>query len=49
MPVLDMADVKPSVSSFVMVTLMAVLGIALLKVIVRRWPIPGFVDLVNSV
>jgi hypothetical protein len=46
---LDMADVKPTVVSWVIVTLMAVAGIALLKVAVRRWPVPGLVDLVNSV
>jgi hypothetical protein len=46
---LDMADVKPSVTSWVIVTLMAVAGIALLKWAVRRWPVPGFSDLVNAV
>jgi len=45
----DMADVKPSVLSFITVTLMAVAGIALLKWAVQRWPIPGFSDLVNAV
>lgn len=46
---LDMADVKPTVFSWVIVTLMAVAGITVLKVAVRRWPIPGFSDLVNAV
>ncbi len=45
----DMADVKPSVLSFVTVTLMAIAGIALMKWAVKRWPIPGFTDLVNAV
>jgi hypothetical protein len=46
---LDLADVKPSVQSFLVVGLMAVLFIALLKVVLRRWPVPGLADLVNSV
>jgi hypothetical protein len=46
---LDLADVKPSVQSFFTVGLMAVLFIALLKVALRRWPVPGLSDLVNSV
>jgi hypothetical protein len=45
----DMADVKPSVVSFVMVTLMAVVGIVLLKVLAKRFPVPGFSDVINSV
>ncbi len=45
----DMADVKPSVLSFVTVTLMAVAGIALMKWAVKRWPVPGLSDLVNAV
>ena len=50
MPVdLDMADVKPTVLSWVVVTLLAVTGIAMLKWLMRRYPIPGLVDLVNAV
>jgi hypothetical protein len=50
MPVqLDLADVKPSVQSFVVVGLMAILFIALAKVVVNRWKIPGLTDLVNTV
>lgn len=49
MPVLDMADVKPSLVSFVTVGLMAILFIALAKVVLARWKIPGLSDLVNSV
>jgi hypothetical protein len=45
----DMADVKPSVLSFVTVTLMAVAGIALLKWAMSRWSVPGLSDLVNAV
>lgn len=46
---LDLADVKPSVQSFIVVGLMAVLFIALMKVVVNRWKIPGLTDLVNTV
>jgi hypothetical protein len=50
MPInLDMADVRPSVISWVIVTLLAVTGIALLKYAMRRFPVPGLSDLVNSV
>lgn len=46
---LDLADVKPSVVSWVMVTLLAVTGIALLKWVTTRWRIPGLTELVNAV
>ncbi len=46
---LDFADVKPSVYSFVVITLTAVAGIALLKWAMQRWPVPGLSDLVNAV
>lgn len=45
---LDMADVKPSVANLVIVTMLAVVGFSLLKFAMRRWPIPGLVDLVNA-
>lgn len=46
---LDMADVKPSVQSFLIVGLMAMLFIALAKVVLARWKVPGLSDLVNTV
>ena len=46
---LDMSDVKPSVVSFVTVTLMAVTGIVLLKWLVSKWPIPGVAEVVSAV
>jgi len=46
---LDLADVKPSVQSFVVVGLMAMLFIALVKVAFNRWQVPGLTDLINSV
>lgn len=46
---LDMADVRPTVLSFVTVTLMAVVGIVLLKWLVAKWPIPGVVEVVTAV
>lgn len=49
MPVLDMADVKPSVQSFLTVGIMALLFIALAKVLMARWKVPGLSDLINSV
>lgn len=45
----DMADVKPSVVSWVIVTLMAVSGIVVLKYVMARWPVKGLADVVNSV
>lgn len=45
----DMADVKPSILSWLIVTLMAITGIAFMKFVVTKWPIPGFTDLVASI
>ena len=45
---LDMADVKPSVTSWVIVTLMALTGIVFFKWVMSRWPIPGLADFVNA-
>jgi hypothetical protein len=45
---LDMADVKPSVTSWIIVTLMALTGIVLLKYVFNRWKIPGVTDVVNA-
>jgi len=46
---LDMADVKPTVISWVIVTLMAVSGIVMLKYAMARWPVKGLADIVNAV
>ena len=46
---LDMADVKPSVQSFIVVGLEALLFLALIGVLVNRYKVPGLTDLVNSV
>lgn len=46
---LDMADVKPSIVSWIVVTLLAVTGIALLKWAMTRFPVPGLKDLINAV
>lgn len=45
----EMADVKPSVLSWLIVTLMAITGITLLKYLMVKWPIPGFGDMVAAV
>ena len=44
-----MADVKPSVLSWAIVTLMAVTGIVLLKWAMSKWPVKGLSDIVNAV
>ena len=49
MPELDMSDVRPSLISFAIVTLMAVAGISLLKFAMSRWPVPGLKQLVDAV
>ena len=41
---LDMADVKPTIQSLIVVTLMAAIGIVFFKWISIRWPIPGWSD-----
>ncbi len=38
---MQMADVKPSVLSWVLVGLMAITFIVALKVVDSRWPVPG--------
>lgn len=45
----DFADVKPSIPSLVMVTLMAIIGISLAKWAANRFPVPGLTELVNAV
>ncbi len=46
---LDMADVRPSVISFLMVTLMAIAGIVLAKYVFNRFYVRGLTELLNSV
>lgn len=46
---IDLADVKPSILSFLTVGLMAVAFIILMKFITTRWPIPLVGTLFQSV
>jgi hypothetical protein len=46
---MQMADVKPSVLSWLLVGLMAVTFIVAIKVIDTRWPIPGLHTLLQIV
>ena len=45
---LDMADVKPSILNWVIVTLLAVTGIVFGKWLLARYPIPGLSDIFNA-
>jgi hypothetical protein len=45
---LDFADVKPSVTSWLTVGIMALTFIVLMKWAVHKWPIPGLSDVVNA-
>jgi hypothetical protein len=45
----DMADVKPSVLSFITVGMMAAIFIVLLKFIFNKWRVPGFTQLANAI
>ena len=45
---LDMADVKPSVLNWIVVTLLAMTGIVFFKWAMARWPVPGLADFVNA-
>lgn len=42
-------DLKPSVWTFLVVVLFAIVGISLAKFLVNKWPVPGLTDLVNAV
>ena len=46
---MTLADVKPSVLSWLIVTLMAVTGIVLLKWAMAKWPVKGLADIINAV
>lgn len=46
---IDVADVRPSILSLATVTAMAIIGIAVLKFILAKWPVPGLSQLVAMV
>jgi hypothetical protein len=46
---LDMADVKPTVLSFLVVMAFVIVGVPLLKAAMQRWPIPGLSVLVAAI
>ena len=46
---IDVADVRPSVLSLATVTVMAIVGIAIVKFLLAKWPVPGLKDLVAMV
>lgn len=46
---LDWADVKPSLTSLAVVTLLAIVGITLAKWAVNKVPVPGLTELINAV
>lgn len=46
---LDFADIRPSVFNFAQITIIAILGIVLLKFITARYRIPGVSELVHAV
>lgn len=46
---LDMADVRPSVASFMVVGLMSVVFIVMAKYLVTRYPVPGLTEVIKSV
>lgn len=45
----DMADIRPSMLSWLITTLMAITGIALMKYLMVKWPVAGLSDLVAAV
>lgn len=47
--ILDMADIKPTVYSLLIVTMMAAVGIVFFKFIFNRWPVAGLTDFWNAV
>jgi hypothetical protein len=47
--ILDMADVKPTLLSWIIVTLMAVSGILVLKAALNARRVPGLTDAINAV
>lgn len=45
----DFADIKPTVYNTLIVTVMAIIGIVLLKYIFTRWPVRGLSEVIQSV
>lgn len=45
----EFADVKPNVHNLLIVTVMAIIGIALAKYAANKWPVAGLTDIINSV
>lgn len=45
----DFADVKPSVINLFLVTLMAIVGITILKFVFTKYPVPGVSEVVMAV
>jgi hypothetical protein len=46
---IELSDVKPSVLSWFVVTLMAITGIVFVKFLMAKFPIPGLAPLVAAV
>lgn len=46
---LNEMSLRPDLWTFIMVTLMAVVGITLLKFLAAKYPIPGASELINAV
>lgn len=49
MPRIDMADVKPTITSLVVVGLMSIVFISFAKWALQRWRVPGLTELILSV
>jgi hypothetical protein len=45
---MDLADVKPTVMSWLVVGLMALTFIVLAKMLMQRYPVPGLASIVNA-
>lgn len=46
---LDLADVKPSIWSVVLIFLIVLLTVPTAKFLANKFPVPGLTDLVNSI
>jgi hypothetical protein len=46
---MDMADVKPSIWSVVLIFLIVLLTVPAAKYAANKWPVPGLTDLVNAI
>jgi ABC-type glycerol-3-phosphate transport system permease component len=45
----DFADVKPDLKNLLTVTVMAIIGIVVLKYVFNRYPVTGLTELLNAV